>query len=77
MSGVLYTRAVYKDENSDNQIQFCTGGYQEERSFGREPLFREDLSVEADESPLLEAVTRDRLVNTAGWNILNGYCGDL
>jgi hypothetical protein len=29
---------------------------------GREPPFREDLSAEAEESPLLEAVTRKRLV---------------
>jgi hypothetical protein len=31
---------------------------------GREPLFREDLSAEAEKSPLLEAVTRERLVKT-------------
>jgi hypothetical protein len=30
----------------------------------REPPFREDLSAEAEESPLLEAVTRERLVKT-------------
>jgi hypothetical protein len=29
---------------------------------GREQPFREDLSVEAEESPLLEAVTREQLV---------------
>jgi hypothetical protein len=31
---------------------------------GREPLFREDLSAEVEESPLLEAVTGERLVKT-------------
>jgi hypothetical protein len=31
---------------------------------GREPPFREDLSAEAEESPLLVAVTRERLVKT-------------
>jgi hypothetical protein len=30
----------------------------------REPPFREDLSTEAEESPLLEAVTGERLVKT-------------
>jgi hypothetical protein len=29
---------------------------------GREPLFRENLSAKAEESTLLEAVTRERLV---------------
>jgi hypothetical protein len=33
-------------------------------SVGREPPFREDLSSEAEESPLLEAVTRKRLMKT-------------
>jgi hypothetical protein len=31
---------------------------------GREPLFRDELSAEYEESPLLEAVTRKRLVKT-------------
>jgi hypothetical protein len=44
-------------------------GYKEEylsknSSVGREPPFRKDLSVEAEESPLLEAVTRERLMKT-------------
>jgi hypothetical protein len=30
----------------------------------REPPFREDVSAEAEESPLLEAVTRELLVKT-------------
>jgi hypothetical protein len=35
-----------------------------EKSVRRELPFREDLSAEAEESPLLEAVTRERLVKT-------------
>jgi hypothetical protein len=31
-------------------------------SVGREPEFKDDLTAEAEESPLLEAVTRERLV---------------
>jgi hypothetical protein len=34
------------------------------KSDRREPPFREDLSSEGEESPLLEAVTRERLVKT-------------
>jgi hypothetical protein len=48
-----------------------------EESVGREPSLREDLSAEAEESQLLEAVTRERLVNTAGLKRLSRYCGDL
>jgi hypothetical protein len=33
-------------------------------SVGREPPFRNDLNEEAEESPLLGAITRERLVNT-------------
>jgi hypothetical protein len=44
--------------------QFCKTGCEEEYSVGKELLFREDLSAEDEESPLLEAVTRDRLVKT-------------
>jgi hypothetical protein len=36
-----------------------------------------DLSAEAEESPLFAAVTRERLVKTAGWKRLNGCCCDL
>jgi hypothetical protein len=35
---------------------------EQEQAVGREPPFRDDLSTEADEYPLLEAVTRKRLV---------------
>jgi hypothetical protein len=36
----------------------------QECSVGREPPFREDVSAEAEESPLLEGVTRKQLVET-------------
>jgi hypothetical protein len=45
-------------------------------TFGREPPFREDLNAEAEESLLLQAITRERLVKTAGWKRLSGCCGD-
>jgi hypothetical protein len=38
----------------------------------REPLFREDISAEAEESPLLEAVTRERLVTQQAGTDLAG-----
>jgi hypothetical protein len=34
------------------------------KSVGWEPPFRENLSAEAEESPLLEVVTREHLVKT-------------
>jgi hypothetical protein len=37
---------------------------EQECSVGREPPFRGDSSSEAEEIPLLEAVTRERLVKT-------------
>jgi hypothetical protein len=40
------------------------GVCEEKSQFGREPPFREDLSMEAEESPWLEAVTRERLMKT-------------
>jgi hypothetical protein len=38
---------------------------------------RENLSTEAEKSPLLEAVTRERLAQTAGWKRFGVCCGDL
>jgi hypothetical protein len=35
---------------------------EQELVVGREPPFRKDLSLEIEEKPLLEAVTRKRLV---------------
>jgi hypothetical protein len=52
-------------------------GSLKKKSVGREPPFRDDLSAEVEESQLLEAVTRERPLNTAGLKRLNGYCGDL
>jgi hypothetical protein len=37
---------------------------EQELAVGKEPPFREDLSAEGEESPLLETVTRERLVKT-------------
>jgi hypothetical protein len=60
----MSARAVprsYKEDNLGNQISSVTGSAKK-KSVGREPPFREDLSAEAEESPLLQAVTRERLV---------------
>jgi hypothetical protein len=43
--------------------QFCTGVF-EEKSQLEGSRHSEDLRAEAEESPLLEAVTRERLVKT-------------
>jgi hypothetical protein len=43
----------------------------------RELPFREDSSAGAEESSLLEAVTRERVVMTAGNKSLSGCSGDL
>jgi hypothetical protein len=45
------------------QSQFCWGVC-EEKPVEREPPFREDLSMEAEGSPLLEAISREWLVKT-------------
>jgi hypothetical protein len=63
---MLSVRAVprsYKEDKWGQQDQFCTGVC-DEKSVGREPAFREDLSAETEEYPLLEAVTRELLVKT-------------
>jgi hypothetical protein len=44
---------------------------------GREITFRGNLSTEAEESLLLEAVTREALVKTQQAGKLSGCCGDL
>jgi hypothetical protein len=56
----------YREYNWGQPSQFSTGVCEE----GREHPFRVDLSVEAEEFPLLEAVTRERLMKTAGWKTL-------
>jgi hypothetical protein len=43
----------YKEDNSSKNS-----------SVGKEPPFREDLNMEAEESPRLEAGTREQLVKT-------------
>jgi hypothetical protein len=50
----------------------------EEKTVGREPQLREDLSAKAEESPPLETVTRERLLKTrqAGKRLSECY-GDL
>jgi hypothetical protein len=42
-----------------------------------ESPFREDLSAEAEESPVLEAIIRERLVKTQQAKGLGRCCGDL
>jgi hypothetical protein len=50
---------------------------EQERSFGREPQFREDLSPEAEEWPLLEAVTRQLLEKALRAGKTSAYgCGN-
>jgi hypothetical protein len=61
MRMVLSAQSVprsYKEYNWDNQVSYI----RESVKNGTEPLFEEYVSVEAEESPLLDAVTRKRLV---------------
>jgi hypothetical protein len=51
----------YKEDNWGQSNQFCAEVCEEKCSVGRELPFKEDLSAEAEESPLLEAVTGERL----------------
>jgi hypothetical protein len=56
----------YKD-NWGNQVSSIRKTVKKKDSWKRvvrEPSFREDLIAEAEESPMLEAVTRERLVKT-------------
>jgi hypothetical protein len=46
------------------QRGYKENSWSENSSVGKEPSFREDLRTEAEESPLLEAITRKRLVKT-------------
>jgi hypothetical protein len=55
--------------------EFCTGVYKKEG--GREPWSERTRELEAEESQLLEAAVRERLVKIADWKRLNGGCGDL
>jgi hypothetical protein len=63
---VLSTQLVprsYEEDKWGNQISSVRESVKK-KSVGRESPSREDLSSEAEESPLLEAVTRERLVKT-------------
>jgi hypothetical protein len=61
---VLSARAVTRD----NQVSSVRESVKKRDTWKGSPV-REDLSAEGEESPLLEAVTRERLVKTAGWKI--------
>jgi hypothetical protein len=57
----------YKKDNLNNQVSSVQEAVKKRDSWkgaGSGPPFRKDLSMEAEESPLLEAVTRKRLVKT-------------
>jgi hypothetical protein len=62
---VVSARAMprsYKEDNWGNQVS-CVS-LRRKWSVSREPSFREGFSAEDEESPLLEAVVRERLVKT-------------
>jgi hypothetical protein len=66
MNGVLSTRAVpwgYTKDNWGNQVNSVRETVNKRDSWKGvgEPPFREDLSAEAEEYPLLQAVARERL----------------
>jgi hypothetical protein len=54
-------RGSYKADNWGKQVS-SVREVVKKKSVGREPPVREGLNVEAEESPLLGAVTRERLV---------------
>jgi hypothetical protein len=67
---VLSARTVprtYEEDNWGNRVSSVRQAVKWRESWKRverEPPFGEDLSAEAEDSPLLEAVTRERLVKT-------------
>jgi hypothetical protein len=67
---VFSTRSVqkdYKEDNWANQVSSVWEAVNKRDSWkraGRERPFREELSAEAEESPLLEAIAREELVKT-------------
>jgi hypothetical protein len=70
----------YKEDNWGNQVSSVRESVKKMGSWKRvrrEPPFREDFSAEAEESTLLEALTREQLVETRGWKRLSECCGDL
>jgi hypothetical protein len=57
----------YKEDNWGNQVSSVQQSVKKRDSWkraGREPPLRKDLSAEAEEFPLLEAVIREGLVKT-------------
>jgi hypothetical protein len=57
----------YKEDNWDKQVNSIRESVKKRDSWkraGREPPSREYLKVEAEESPLIEAVTREQLMKT-------------
>jgi hypothetical protein len=57
----------YKGESLGNKVSSVPKAVKKRDSWkrvGKEPPFREDLSAEAEEFPLLEVVTRERPVKT-------------
>jgi hypothetical protein len=58
-------RGVIRKTIGSISSPFCVGVCEENGSVGREPPFSEEMNAEAEESPLLEADTRKRLVNLA------------
>jgi hypothetical protein len=57
----------YKEDNWGNQVSSVWKSVKKRDSWKRverEPPLREDLSSEAEEFPLLEAVIRERFVKT-------------
>jgi hypothetical protein len=54
------------------------GNLRRKDSVRRKPPLREDLNAEAEESPLLQPLTRGTAgEDTAGWKRLSVCCGDL
>jgi hypothetical protein len=67
MNGVLSTQAVprsYKEDNWGNQVSSVWESVKKRGSW-KGATIRRGFGEEAEESPLLEAVTREQLVKTA------------
>jgi hypothetical protein len=63
---VFSTRAVQRGYKKTTRAieSVLYGSLWRKESVGREPTLTEDISTKAEESPLLEAVTREQLVKT-------------
>jgi hypothetical protein len=76
----LPVQRAYKGDNRGNKVNFVWDVVKKRDSWNvveREPPFREDLNAEAETSPLLESVTRERLVKALQAGKFSGSCGDL